>query len=288
MDRDRNIDRREGQPVEPGEAKAHGNDSDAVLVKGSGNGEAGRRPRDEGTSDSNGEASREERGDGRENQRGSNMNEDRGTSFPSVIFGWLAALGATPILFAIIGAIVGGIVALLSLGATTGGIASSAGFLIALFLVFLIGGYVAGRLASRQGLKHGLLVPLLALILVVLLSVAGGILGSTFSNILSNAIPSGITQNIPTSIPQGLGITAIISGILALLMPFLGGSPRGTLGRQDRRTASVTDTLRQPCSAKTAERRSSQVENLKSPQESTERVDTPERYAGYTLRDPLG
>lgn len=30
------------------------------------------------------------------------------------------------------------------------------------------------------------------------------------------------------------------------------------------------------------------MENLKSPQESTERVDTPERYAGYTLRDPLG
>ncbi len=30
------------------------------------------------------------------------------------------------------------------------------------------------------------------------------------------------------------------------------------------------------------------MENLKSPQENTERVDTPERYAGYTLRDPLG
>lgn len=30
------------------------------------------------------------------------------------------------------------------------------------------------------------------------------------------------------------------------------------------------------------------MENVKSPQENTERPDKPERYAGYTLCDPLG
>ena len=30
------------------------------------------------------------------------------------------------------------------------------------------------------------------------------------------------------------------------------------------------------------------MENVKSPQEHTERPDAPERYAGYTLHDPLG
>lgn len=159
-----------------------------------------------------------------------------GTSFPSVIFGWLASLGAAPILVGIIGAIVAGIVALVGLGATGGGIASAVGFLITLFFVFLIGGYVAGRLAGRSGAKHGIFVALLALILVIILAVAGGILGSTFSNALSSAVPPSLTQNVPTSMPQGLGLTAIISGILTLIVPFLGGALGGSWGakRTDR------------------------------------------------------
>lgn len=177
------------------------------------------------------EADREaERENRRERDRETDREADRGTSFPSVIFGWLSSLGAAPILFGIIGAIVGGIVALLGLSATAGGIISSVGFLVALFLVFLIGGYVAGRLASRQGLKHGLFVPLLVFILVVLLAVAGGVLGSTFSNVLGSAVPASLAQNIPTSIPQGLGIVAIVSLILIIIIPFLGGALGGLWG----------------------------------------------------------
>src|SRR5215211_5342483 len=78
------------------------------------------------------------------------------TSWTSVVFGWLAALGAGLIL----SGIVGGILGVLGVqGGTEGGIAGLVGVLVTLLLAFLIGGYVAGRLASRSGFKHGILVP---------------------------------------------------------------------------------------------------------------------------------
>ena len=85
-----------------------------------------------------------------------------GTSWVSVIFGLLAALGAWLILSGIVSAIVG---AILGTGSATqsaaeGGAASLIGLLITLLLAFLIGGYAAGRMASRSGVKHGLLVAL--------------------------------------------------------------------------------------------------------------------------------
>src|SRR5688572_12781115 len=82
------------------------------------------------------------------------------TSWTSVIFGWLAALSAGLILSGIVGAIVGGVVALLGLGTSSGGISGLVGIVVTLLLAFLIGGYAAGRMASRSGAKHGLLVAL--------------------------------------------------------------------------------------------------------------------------------
>ena len=81
-----------------------------------------------------------------------------GTSWTSVIFGLLAALGAGLILSGIVGAILGTGSATQS--ASEGGAASLIGLLITLLLAFLIGGYAAGRMASRSGVKHGLLVAL--------------------------------------------------------------------------------------------------------------------------------
>src|SRR5918993_1047822 len=57
----------------------------------------------------------------REEDRRRRENELR-TSWTSVIFGWLAALGAGLILSGIVGAVVGGIVALVGLGTSSGGI----------------------------------------------------------------------------------------------------------------------------------------------------------------------
>jgi hypothetical protein len=184
---------------------------------------------------------REPRGEYREEsgrqgaQRGGNddqdVNTEWGTSWLSVIFGWLAALGAGLILSSIVSAIVGAILGDGgSSSATEGGTAGLIGLLITLLLAFIIGGYVAGRLASRSGLKHGLLVPVVALVVTIVLAGIGALLGlSLLDNLSGVTLPS-----TPSDVPQGLGTILTGAGILALLMPFIGRSHRWRFGCQDR------------------------------------------------------
>ena len=156
-----------------------------------------------------------------------------GTSWTSVVLGWLAALGASLILSGIVGAIVGGILAALGVG---GGIAESGlagliGVLVTLLIAFFIGGYVAGRMASRSGVKHGLLVPLLALVVTIILALISSAVGLGFVDQLGGVTlppPAGnVAQNVPQ---QGLGAILTVSGILALLFPFIGGALGGARG----------------------------------------------------------
>jgi hypothetical protein len=158
---------------------------------------------------------------------------ERGTSWVSVVLGWLAALGAGLILSGIVGGIVGAILGTGSArqSATESGTAGLIGFLITLLLAFLIGGYVAGRLASRSGLKHGLLVPLLALLVTILLAGIGALLGVSFIDQLSGVTLPGLPQDAP----QSLGTILTISGILALLVPFIGGAIGGAWGEKTGR-----------------------------------------------------
>jgi len=160
-------------------------------------------------------------------------NSGRGTSWLSVIFGWLAALGAGLILSGIVGGIVGAILGAggASSSATEGGVASLVGLLITLLLAFIIGGYVAGRLASRSGLKHGLLVPVVALVVTIVLAGIGTLLGLNFLDNLS-----GVTlPSTPNDAPQNLGTILTGAGILALLAPFIGGAIGGALGAKTGR-----------------------------------------------------
>ena len=152
------------------------------------------------------------------------------TSWISVILGWICAIGSGLILSGIVAAIVGGIVALVGLGTSSGGISGLVGVVVTLLLAFFIGGYTAGRMASRFGARHGLLVALLAFILAIIVAVAGGVLGATFADALASAVPPGFTQVIPASVPQGLGIAALVGGILVLLAPFIGGALGGMKG----------------------------------------------------------
>jgi hypothetical protein len=161
---------------------------------------------------------------------------ERGTSWTSVIFGWLAALGAGLILSGIVGAIVGAILGALGVrGGTEGGVAGLVGLLITLFLAFLIGGYVAGRMASREGLKHGLLVPLLSLVITILLAVIGAAVGTSLIDQLGGVtlpqVPGGVRQQAP----QNLGTILTVSGLLALLFPFIGGAIGGPWGAKTGR-----------------------------------------------------
>ncbi len=165
-----------------------------------------------------------------------------GTSWTSVILGWLAALGASVILSGIVVAIVGTIFAALGIGgvATSGGISGLVGVPLTLLIAFFLGGYVAGRMASRSGVKHGLLVPLLALIVTIVLALIGGAVGASFIDQLSGVTlpdPAGeVVQSVPQ---QGLGTILTVSGILALLFPFIGGALGGAKGANTGR--------RRPC-----------------------------------------
>src|SRR5215210_1867546 len=156
-----------------------------------------------------------------------------GTSWISVILGWLSALGASLILSGIVGAIVGGILAAFGVGdgTTSGGISGLIGLLLTLLIALYLGGYVAGRMASRSGVKHGLLVPLLALVVTIVLAIIGAAVGASFIDQLSGVTLPGPAGQAAQSVPQqGLGTIITVSGILALLFPFIGGALGGARG----------------------------------------------------------
>jgi len=158
---------------------------------------------------------------------------DRGTSWVSVVLGWLAALGTGLILSGIVSGIIGAIFGTAGRqGLTEGGATALIGLLITLLLAFLIGGYAAGRMAARQGLKHGLLVPLLALLVTLVLAIVGGLLGVSFIDQLSGiTLPQEAQQSAQQATPQqGLGTILTVSGVLALLFPFIGGAVGGLWG----------------------------------------------------------
>ena len=264
MGRDR--DRDQGRPVEPGDARAHGNDPDAVEINREGGRDGGRlgpnidaqgrdmdNPQaDTGSRRAGGEretraesrgGSRERRGQQQDvHRRGDDGNSDgdRGTSWISVIFGLLAALGASLILSGIVGGIVGAILGALGVGGgAEGGTAALIGVLLTLLIAFIIGGYVAGRMASRSGLKHGLFVPLLLLVLTILLAIIGALVGASLIDNLQGvtlpAVPSGVQQQAQGEAPQNLGTILTVSGILALLVPFIGGAIGGAWGAKTGR-----------------------------------------------------
>jgi len=86
-------------------------------------------------------------------------------------------------------------------------------------------------MASRQGLKHGLLVPLLALVVTVILAIIGAALGAGFIDQLSGVTLPGPAGEAAQDVPQqGLGTILSVSGILALLFPFIGGALGGARG----------------------------------------------------------
>jgi hypothetical protein len=161
------------------------------------------------------------------------LEEERGTSWVSVVLGWLAALGAGLILSGLVSGIVGAIFGTAGRqGLTEGGTTALIGLVITLLLAFLIGGYTAGRMAARSGFKHGILVPLLALVVTLVLAIVGGLLGVSFIDQLSGVtLPQGAQSSAQQAAPQqGLGTILTVSGILALLFPFIGGAIGGLWG----------------------------------------------------------
>jgi hypothetical protein len=186
----------------------------------------------QGNTDASRVEEREVRAGGRGSSGYTSLEEERGTSWVSVVLGWLTALGAGLILSCIVSGIVGAIFGTAGRGGITeGGATALVGLLLTLILAFLIGGYTAGRMASRSGLKHGLLVPLLALVVTLVLAIVGGLLGVSFIDQLSGVtLPQGAQSSAQQVAPQNLGTILTVSGILALLFPFIGGALGGLWG----------------------------------------------------------
>ena len=203
-----------------------------------GNTGAPRSDADEGRTAARDDSASRRVGDVREEREAerSRRESELGTSWVSVVLGLLTALGAGLILSGIVSGIVGAILGTgsASQSAAEGGIASIIGLLITLLLAFLIGGYAAGRMASRSGLKHGLLVALLYLLVTVVLVLIGTAIGTdliNFSGVTLPNVPSGVQQEAP----QSLGAILTGSGILALLLPFVGGALGGLWGAKTGR-----------------------------------------------------
>ena len=153
------------------------------------------------------------------------------------MIGMLTALGAALLLSGIIGAIVVFIVALLAVDGseTAAGITSLAGVLATLFLSYLMGGYAAGRVSSRKGTKHGVLAALLGVVVTILLVLIGTVAGFGISDNLSGVV----LPDVPAEEEQqGLGSLlafSAISGILILILPFIGGAVGGAWGARTGR-----------------------------------------------------
>lgn len=160
---------------------------------------------------------------------------ERGASWLGALIGMLTALGTALLLSGIIGGFVVLVVAALSGGGgteTAAGIASIVGVLATLFLSYLVGGYAAGRVASRQGTKHGLLAALLGVIVTVLLATIGAFVGIGISDNLNGVV-------LP-DLPAGNGLGSLlaisaVSGILVLILPFVGGALGGAWGARTGR-----------------------------------------------------
>jgi hypothetical protein len=94
-------------------------------------------------------------------------------------------------------------------------------------------------MASRSGLKHGLLVALLYLLVIIVLALLGAAVGTNlinFAGVTMPEVPSGVQQVAP----QSLGAILTGAGILALILPFVGGAIGGAWGaRTGRRRGEI-------------------------------------------------
>ncbi|MDQ3730838.1 MAG: hypothetical protein M3329_02480, partial [Pseudomonadota bacterium] len=85
---------------------------------------------------------------------------------------------------------------------------------------------------SRSGVKHGLLVAALAMLVTLVLAGVGALLGTSFIDSFS-----GVTlPKLPADVPrQSLSTIMTVTGILALLFPFIGGALGGWWGAKTGR-----------------------------------------------------
>lgn len=261
MDRDRNIDRREGQPVEPGEARAYGNDPDAVWIEGKRGGRSeDRRPLGP---DIDAEGRSMETGSRRETGGVRRVSEDRQSQNDSGSGASLARRDSTrwgPIWAGLVTALTAFLLLqLLAIGIgivgigpnETGGAWVSA---ILGLIAFFVGGAVAGITSAVRGpvpgLINGFLVWALGTVLILLLSAFGlgqifGALGNVVGQVgvlqdiqqggvnAPNVDPAQIASTVRTG-AIGAFFGLLLSAVAAMIGGLAGGSPSEPIGHMAR------------------------------------------------------
>lgn len=158
---------------------------------------------------------------------------ERGFDVLATIAGALAALGTLLILASLVSAAAG------TIGYQTGvdgrdlSVGGLVGGLVILFLACLVGGWVAGRVAGHRGALHGLVVPLWLLLLAGVLAVLAAVFGDDLDVRDRVGLPDWFDRD-------ALGVAAIISGVVALLLMLLGGWLGGRLADRHRQESAVS------------------------------------------------
>lgn len=256
MDRDRNIDRRQGQPVEPGEARAHGQDPDAVRVEREGGRGAGggniretevRQPAPRRQSSRARSVSAERHEDGGE-ASGASLARRDSTRWGPVWAGLVTAL-TTFLLLQLLAIGIG----LVGIGPQEGGAGGIVPAIIGL-IAFFVGGAVAGMTSAVRGampgLINGFLVWALGVVAILLLSALGlgqifGALGNVVGQVgilqniqqggvnAPNVDPSQITSAVRTG-ALGAFFGLLLSAVAAAIGGLIGGGPKEPIGYMAR------------------------------------------------------
>jgi cation transport ATPase len=159
--------------------------------------------------------------------------EERGLDVPATIGGALAALGTLLLLSALVSAVVG------TIGYQTGvddqdlSIGGLVAGLVVLFLACLVGGWVAARMAGHRGATHGLIAIGWLILLAAALAALAAVAGDEYDVTDRISLPGWFSED-------ALTLTAILTGIGALLLMLLGGFLGGKLGDRHHERAPVS------------------------------------------------
>lgn len=155
-----------------------------------------------------------------------------GIDIPASLVGMLTALSSTLILAGLVGAAVGAVgyqtgleqnVEDLSTWSMIGGVA-------VLFVAYLIGGWAAGRMARYDGARNGFATGIWTLVFAGILAALGAWAGSEYDVFRNVELPQWFTTD-------ALTMTAIASGIAAIVAMFVGGVIGGMWGERYHRRA---------------------------------------------------
>src|SRR4029079_13270388 len=142
------------------------------------------------------------------------------TSWMSVLGGWIATIGATALLAPAVAAALAGA----NPGIGTNDIALAVPAVIAIFVAYLIGGYVAGRMAGYRTSWHGMLTAFFSLFVLLAIVLLGYFAATgAFAGIdISTVVPGATGLNVD-SLGNALTFGALVGFLAALLGGWLGG-----------------------------------------------------------------